>query len=166
MTKALFFLIFLACSYNIIAQENNIPDVTVFNVNGEEINILDQIDKLTIIDFWATWCKPCIAQMPDLEKIKASYKGKVEVISISIDHNYDQWVSFVSKRKTNDHHYLIGKNNPLIKFITVSWQDEGFAGSSTSIPVIILVDKNGKIINKNCPHPASGSFKELVKQNI
>jgi thiol-disulfide isomerase/thioredoxin len=45
-----------------------------------------QANKFTLIDFWATWCKPCIAQMPDLKKVYSSYNGKgFTLIGISVD---------------------------------------------------------------------------------
>lgn len=58
-----------------------------------------QSDKLTVINFWATWCKPCIKEMPDLNYIKNQFEGKpIHFLSFSIDRDSVKLVNFLNTR--------------------------------------------------------------------
>lgn len=80
-TILLSFTIFL--SVEVFAQE---IDFYLPDINNEENSFEDlKGDKLTIIDFWATWCKPCTQLMPKLNDIKDKWSDDIEIIGISID---------------------------------------------------------------------------------
>ena len=57
----------------------------VRDINGKVVNLDKHKDKVIMLNFWATWCAPCKAEMPHLQKIQNKYKDKFMLISISVD---------------------------------------------------------------------------------
>ena len=76
-------------------------DFNYENFSGGETSLQDLSGKLIYIDVWATWCGPCLKEMPSLKKLVKEYKGKnVEFVSISIDHkkDYEKWRKMVPEK--------------------------------------------------------------------
>ncbi|MFB6342950.1 TlpA disulfide reductase family protein [Saccharicrinis sp. FJH62] len=84
MGKLLIVLFLFLFTAQIRAQN---VDIEMKSTDNKWVNLQDQLgEKLTIIDFWATWCKPCLNAMPKINSIYESYKNKgVNVIGISVD---------------------------------------------------------------------------------
>ncbi|WP_109300269.1 TlpA disulfide reductase family protein [Aquimarina sp. AU474] len=167
MKKIVFLLVVLICSYTAIAQKNTIPNAEVTNPDGEKVKIIEMMNKLTIIDYWATWCKPCIAEMPYLEEIEKKYNGKLDVISISADMTEATWKKYLTKEGKTGHQYWVEMNNPLMNLITETYtMDDDTKGSSWAIPRFFLVNEKGEILNKHCPEPSSGLLEAIIEQHL
>ena len=68
------------------AEPRPAPDYTFYDSAGKAVRIADFKGKVVVMNIWATWCAPCVAEMPTLAKLKAVYAGKdVEVVAVSID---------------------------------------------------------------------------------
>jgi thiol-disulfide isomerase/thioredoxin len=68
------------------AEPTPSPDYTFFDAAGRPMTLADLKGKVVVMNIWATWCAPCIQEMPTLAKLQAAYAGKpVEVVAISID---------------------------------------------------------------------------------
>ncbi|HEY9236187.1 MULTISPECIES: TlpA family protein disulfide reductase [Phenylobacterium] len=74
-----------------IPAEAAVAPVTSFqNASGATARIADFKGKVTVVNLWATWCAPCVIEMPTLAKLAASYQGKpVEVVAVSVDRPQD-----------------------------------------------------------------------------
>lgn len=108
--------------------------------------------KFTIIEFWASWCAPCIAEVPRLNKLYGKYKNKgLEIISISLDDNINNWQRAIKRVDAPWIHLsdLKGKPSALSEAYCVD-----------VIPRSLLLDENGSIIGVNM----SGQILELVLQ--
>jgi thiol-disulfide isomerase/thioredoxin len=67
------------------------PVMSFYGPDGQLTRLADRKGKVLVVNFWATWCPPCIAEMPTFAKLAASYEGQpLEVIPISIDREQDQ----------------------------------------------------------------------------
>lgn len=67
-------------------QPTPAPDYTFYNSAGKAMKIADLKGKVVVMNIWATWCAPCVAEMPTLARLQAAYAGKdVEVVAVSID---------------------------------------------------------------------------------
>ena len=66
-----------------------LPTFTLSSVDNLTLNQETGQDKYVIWDFWATWCKPCVAKRPMLTELKESFGGKLEIVSISLDDDWD-----------------------------------------------------------------------------
>jgi thiol-disulfide isomerase/thioredoxin len=79
-----------------------IPDLTMTTLDGRTITSKDLAGKVTIFNFWATWCPPCRAEIPDLVKLQEQYKDHLVVIGVSSDEGPTEAVSrFAADYKIN-----------------------------------------------------------------
>lgn len=80
-----------------------IANESFLNLEEEEVHLTDFKDKIIYVSFWATWCGPCIAEKPLLEKLKEEFKENdaVVFVDISLDRNKANWRSFLEKHKPN-----------------------------------------------------------------
>lgn len=115
-------------------------DVQLADANGKAVSLSDfvQKNKCVLIDFWASWCGPCIQEMPNLVKTYAANKAKgFEIIGISVDDDKQAWLNAV---KTNNMSWiqLIDGSKAASELYAVN-----------SIPHTILLDANGIIVAKD-----------------
>jgi peroxiredoxin len=76
------------------------PSVAVNDINGAIFRLDDLRGKYVLVDFWATWCAPCIAEVPRLQSAYARYHAKgLEIVGVSLDETKSAVVDFVKVRK-------------------------------------------------------------------
>ncbi|WP_228454978.1 TlpA family protein disulfide reductase [Polaribacter haliotis] len=120
--------------------------------------------KYVYIDVWATWCGPCLQQIPFLKELEKEYTGKnIEFVSISTDEprrSGGTWEAAEKKWRT------MVKDRNLKGVQLWSGEDYSFQQSYqiTGIPRFILVDPNGNIVDANAPRPSQPSLKELFTE--
>lgn len=118
------------------------PDFSAPTPNGEMLSLNDIKGKATIIDFWASWCRPCRVENPNVVKVYEKYHDKgLEIISVSLDKNgqKNRWLKAIEDDNLQWHHVSNLKfwNEPVAKMYNVS-----------SIPATFILDENGKIVAK------------------
>lgn len=72
-----------------------VPEFTLTNLDGQEVSLSDVLNKndLVLVDFWASWCGPCVASFPKLKELRSTYLQEgFEIVSISIDRTHEDWV--------------------------------------------------------------------------
>jgi thiol-disulfide isomerase/thioredoxin len=116
-------------------------------------------DSVLVIDFWATWCKPCLEEAPYFAALKKSMANqKVSFIAISLDKDRAAWQNFFPKNKVansqNDWLLLNHFNSPLAKRFQI-----------TSIPRVVVI-KGGKVVAMDAPPPSSPQLKKLIEKHI
>lgn len=140
--------------YKPLAKGQPSPSFDFENHKGGKTTLADLKGKYVYIDVWATWCGPCIQEIPALKKVEEQYKGKnITFVGISVDEkpNYDKWKKFVTARD------LVG-----VQLIADNaWKSSFVKGYDiTGIPRFILLDPNGNIVSADAPRP---SDKALIK---
>lgn len=66
------------------------PDFTLKGENGRPIKLSDYRGKLVFLNFWATWCLPCVEEMPEMEKLNNTFKDrKFQMLAVSVDTDWD-----------------------------------------------------------------------------
>ncbi len=115
------------------------PTFSVRDLEGENVSSEELAGRVVLLDFWATWCPPCIADLPELSAIHERYKESgVSIVSLSIDEGEDahRKVSrMVKKRKTTHPVYLDASESP-------AWA----AYLVRAVPAQFLIDATGNIV--------------------
>ncbi len=124
------------------AEGATIKDFTQKALNGEELSLMAEVKKnrLTVIDFWASWCGPCRQEMPFMLNLYNTYQPKgLGIIGISLDSDQSDWQLATDKFgvKWPQMSDLKGWDNEIAKHFNV-----------TSIPHTIVVDQQGKILRR------------------
>ncbi len=132
----------------------NAPDDTFVTAQGQNISFSDFKGKTLYIDVWATWCGPCLAELPFLDKKQEEYKNKdVVFISISVDDQPEPWKQMVKDRKLKGQQWYAPK----------SWQSAlALNYRINGIPRFIVIDKNGKIFDAFAPRPSFEEFDNVI----
>lgn len=102
------------------------------DLDGKHFDYASTQNKVVLINFWATWCPPCIAEMPSLEKLHNDYKDKIIFLFVSNEEE-EEISRFIAK---NEYSFIVYK--------AISKYPEDF--NVTSIPRTFLIDKKGNII--------------------
>ena len=115
-----------------------IPSYSLNTFNNTTVDKSSFKGKYVLLDFWATWCGPCVKKRPMLEKIHNKYGDKVEIISISLDREKETVQNFRKSKYPMDWHHAIRpdmKNDPLIKELVPQ-----------GLPYGYIIDPNGIIL--------------------
>ena len=131
------------------------------NIKGGKKSLKDFKGKYVYIDVWATWCGPCIQQIPFLQKLEKEYHNKnIEFVSISTDESQRSGGSWeAAEKKWRD--FVKARNMSGVQLW--SGQDFSFqqAYQITGIPRFMLIDPKGNIVNANAPRPSDPRLKAL-----
>jgi thiol-disulfide isomerase/thioredoxin len=120
------------------AQGNPAPAFMNCKTNlGGSKSLSDYKGKYVLINIWASWCKPCLDEIPMFNKLKLQYPN-INFVHISIDNEKDQskWTEIISKNKFSGDHLIIGDNQKFINELQIN-----------SVPRLILIDPNSLMIN-------------------
>jgi thiol-disulfide isomerase/thioredoxin len=109
-----------------------LPNMTLQNLQGQPIAFSDLSGKVVIVEFWATWCPPCLSTLGWLGNIKKKYGNNVAIVAIAIE------------SKEDDVRKLATSLNLAVQFVMGSEQLVAPFGSLSGVPKMFVFDKNGK----------------------
>ena len=141
----------------VMTRGNPAPDFTAYDIDGKEYHLKDFAGKPLYIDLWATWCSPCRAEIPFLEKIKAQYKDKnINFLSLDVYDDTAKWKAMVKAQNMGG--WQLSSPDREMDFLKKFVVD--------GIPRFILLDKDGKIIDANAPRPSDKKLIELLDKSL
>lgn len=121
--------------------------------DGKEASFAQFRGKVVYVDMWASWCVPCIKEVPHLKQLEKDFEGKnIAFVSISIDANEQAWKQ---KMKQLDMHgnQFINSNNSLGKALNVN-----------AIPRFLIYGADGNLIDNNAPRPSDTRIKAMLEK--
>ena len=138
---------------NTIAKEAY--NFSTHDIKGNPVSLSDFKGKYLYIDFWASWCPPCRAEIPHIKELFQQYHSKgLEILTISIDKDSIEWQKAVVKEKiSNWHNILVNKEI-----------ENNYSNVNNPIPSGMLIAEDGKIIWKsNREEGLREALKRLIK---
>lgn len=113
--------------------------------------------KVVYIDIWATWCGPCIREMPFLQSLEEEFGDNVTFVSISIDESKDEWLNMLQSKKLKGTQLIADAD--WNSSIVTEYRIDG-------IPRFIILSKDGTIYNANAPRPSSKGIRAELNAAI
>ncbi|SMC46287.1 TlpA family protein disulfide reductase [Moheibacter sediminis] len=129
----------------IAAMKEYAPAFNLNSIEGTQISLNELKGKYLFVDIWATWCRPCLQQIPAMKELEQKYEGKnIEFVSISVDKDADKtkWARMIQAKGMGGMQLFAGKQTTFSRDYEVS-----------SIPKFLIIGKEGEIINENPPRP-------------
>ncbi|HCR48182.1 MAG TPA: TlpA family protein disulfide reductase [Bacteroidetes bacterium] len=109
-------------------------DFSLADMNGKTVRLSDHKGKVVILNFWATWCGPCVKEIPDLIGLQHRYKGKIQVIGVSVDVNgFQDVVPFIQQKQFSLNYPIIVANHPMLE----AYKNPSF------LPTTFVIDQKG-----------------------
>lgn len=121
------------------------PDFSEKDLTGAPLSISQYKNKVVLVDFWATWCGPCVAELPNVLAAYQKYHSKgFEIVGVSLDQSESALKEFIKAKGMTWAQYFDGQG----------WDSKlGKQYSITSIPSTFLLDREGKIVATNLRGP-------------
>ena len=140
-----------------------ISEFTTVDLDGNEVTQSVFTDaKITMINFWGTYCNPCIKEMPEIQKISKKYEGDAQIIGVPIDVDFSDKDSAAYKNALK---YLEWAEADFLN-IQLSGGLAEYAQTMEYVPTTIFVDSEGNLIGEPVIGPMTEEYKQRIEEYL
>ena len=130
-----------------------VPDFGMVDTALTPVSLKSLKGKYVVLDFWASWCGPCMYEYPYLEKLKNVFKGKnIEFVSVSCDEQVRSWKSAIVR------HHMDGRLQWHVSDLAILR-----ALKVARIPRFVLLDRDGKVLDSDLTRPSDPEMKGYLR---
>jgi thiol-disulfide isomerase/thioredoxin len=137
---------------------NPAPEFTMTDINGQEVSLSDFRGKVVYLDFWASWCGPCMREMPYFRELKERLADQEDLVYlyISIDTDVQAWRNSVERNQiTGVHLNTPGRERGVPALYNVKW-----------IPTFIIIGRDGNIYDNRPPKPSDPEIDQVLLEAL
>ncbi len=146
------------------------PPFKYVNTFGDSVALSDFKGKYVVLDIWATWCAPCIAEVPFLDELKNNFRNdNVVFVSISMDEERETWKKFILKKRLIGIQLWAGRNaQPVFNYTVQECKKLNMKckGLWSGIPAFVIIGPDGKIVNNFAPYPSHEDEMEKLLSSL
>jgi len=128
-------------------------DFTLKDMNGVDVSLESFKGKVILLNFWATWCGPCRAEIPSLVELQQQYADDLVVLGLSVDDTAEKLLPYAAEFKMN-YPVLVGNGREDVQ--------EAF-GPLYGIPVTVIIGRDGRIAKKHSGIASKEQFEREIK---
>ncbi len=129
------------------------PNFTLKNASGQTVELARLHGKVVVVNFWATWCGPCRAEIPGMLEVYEKYKGKgLEIVGISVDRDGWSVINPFVKKLNIKYPVVLGNGE-----VTDAY------GGIDAIPTSFFVDRNGRVLLRHVGYMSKEDFEKAVR---
>ena len=139
-----------------LSPDKPAPTFSYPDATGNTISLSDFKGRYVYMDVWATWCVPCIKEMPKLKELEAEFGNDIAFVSVSIDHDKAKWLKFVEDKELKGIQILCHTPRTTRAEIMDLYMIE-------AIPRFIMIDPEGKIINVDASRPTDPKTRKIFE---
>jgi len=113
------------------------PDLKAKDLNGQELNLEAYKGKVVLLNFWATWCGPCRAEIPSLIRLQEAYKDRLQIIGMDVDDDEAQLRAFAKNQGIN---YPVAMTSLPVRLAY---------GGIGALPTLFVINRDNKVVQKH-----------------
>jgi cytochrome c biogenesis protein CcmG/thiol:disulfide interchange protein DsbE len=114
------------------------PDFKLKDFSGKELSLAESRGKVILLNFWATWCGPCRAEIPTLVKLQERYKDQLQIIGLVVDEDEEDPVRHVVTAEGINYPVAMAPTEVRVQY-----------GGITALPSVFVIDKEGRVVQKH-----------------
>jgi cytochrome c biogenesis protein CcmG/thiol:disulfide interchange protein DsbE len=140
---------------NLVHGPSRAPDFALVDAAGKTVRLSDYRGKVVLLNFWATWCEPCKAEIPWFVDLQKTYADDLVVLGVSFDE--DGWNSvrpFVEQRGVNYPVMLAGPTLP------EQYRD------IESLPTTLMINRDGRIAGRHLGLASKAKYEDLIREQL
>ncbi|MFY7811999.1 MAG: TlpA family protein disulfide reductase, partial [Flavobacterium sp.] len=135
-----------------IGKGNLAYNIKGLDIDGKLHSLEELKGKIVVLDFWATWCGPCLYEAPYFDQLALKYKNdQVVFLSISIDENKPKWIAKVKSNPSKVQNWIALNVNEIAENYQIS-----------GIPRFVVIDKAGNFYESQMARPSEKSFETIL----
>lgn len=142
-----------------LAAGEKAVDFSFPNLNGSLVSNKDLKGKVVLVDVWATWCAPCRAQLPHLQKLEEELKDKnIAFVSMATDNESDRekWKAMIAEKQMGGIQlFTSGPGNIFSQYYKIN-----------TIPRFLVFDQQGRIVSADAPRPSEPALKDILLKTL